>query len=126
MLPKCLTVGQTPQAEFKFILEKQRSVREHQTPELAWGIPGAPKSGGKLLKLPSMSKNHGNVVGEQDKQLSLLPAPPFAGALSGVPMCPRESALSKKGKIHFQMHIGPKWLLLWKYPEWDLGQIKLA
>lgn len=68
MLPKHLPVRQTPWAEFKCILEKQRSVREYQTPELGWSIPGEPKTCGKLLKLLSMSKYHGDVVGEQDKE----------------------------------------------------------
>lgn len=83
MLPKYLAAGQTPWTEFKYVLEKQRSVREHQAPELVQGVPGAPKTGGKLLKLLIMSKYHENVVGEENKELGLLPAPPLLGQSLG-------------------------------------------
>lgn len=75
MLSKHLPARQTPWAEFKCGLENQRSVREHQTPEL---VPGAPKTDGKLLKLLSISRYHGDVVGEQDKEAQ----PP-----SNTPLC---------------------------------------
>lgn len=80
MLSKHLPVRQTPRAEFKCVLEKQRSVREHQTPELVWGIPGAPKTGGKLLKLLSMSKYYGDVVGGQDKEAQPSSSTPLCWA----------------------------------------------
>lgn len=68
LLSKDPAVWQTPWAEFKYILEKQRSVREHQTPEL-------PKLVGSSWNCSACPSTMEMWLESRIKKLNLLPAP---------------------------------------------------